>query len=306
MSGKLFLIGTPIGNLGDVTLRAVETLKAVERLYAEDTRRTRTLLSHLAIEGKKLLSLHAHSSERAVRTAIEILESGSDVGLVTDAGMPSVSDPGSELVRAAHAAGVTVQVIPGPSAVTTAVAASGLVDGGFTFLGFLPRKGTKRAEALGLIADNPLPTVLFESPHRVEDTLGDLAELCGPRKVAICRELTKKFEEILVEDLEVVATPGYRQTWLGELTLVVEGRSGERRAPEEGFDLEERARSLLASGLSSREATRELGRQLAAAGVKMSRRDVYSGVLRASAAADADEPDEAGAFDTPLEPSEDE
>src|SRR5690606_9262743 len=199
MAGRLSLVGTPIGNLGDITLRAIERLKVVSRIYAEDTRRTRALLSSLGIEGKRLLSLHAHSSERAVETAVEILEGGDDVALVTDAGMPGVSDPGFELVQKARAQGIIIDVIPGPSAVTASVALSGLVQNAFVFLGFLPRKGAKRKETLRRIAVSDLPTVLFESPHRMKDTLSDLALLCEPtRQVAICRELTKKYEETIV------------------------------------------------------------------------------------------------------------
>src|SRR6187431_2109015 len=131
MSGRLYLIGTPIGNLGDITLRAVETLKAVDRIYAEDTRRSRILLNHLEVLGKKLLSLHAHSTERELQAALDALLAGESLALITDAGMPGVSDPGSQLVRLARKNGALVTVIPGPSAVTSAVALSGLVDGPF-------------------------------------------------------------------------------------------------------------------------------------------------------------------------------
>ena len=282
MPGRLFLVGTPIGNLGDVTLRAVETLKSVTRVYAEDTRRTLVLLSHLGIQGKKLLSLHAHSSERAIRTAVEILSGGDDVALVTDAGMPSVSDPGSELVRACRAAAIEVVVIPGPSAVTTAVAASGLVDGGFAFLGFLPRKGSKRAEVLASIAESRIPTVLFESPHRMHETLVDLEKACGARSIAICRELTKKFEEVVVAPLDVVSRPDYRAEWMGEFTLVVSAEERGTQTVDDAIDLDERARALLARGLSVREATQELTRQMATSGVKVSKRDVYARVLLAA------------------------
>ena len=199
MTGRLSLIGTPIGNLGDITYRAVLRLTEVTRIYAEDTRRTRVLLSHLGLEGKKLLSLNAHSTERTLATAVEILSNGEDIALVTDAGMPGVSDPGTELVRGARAAGIEIEVLPGPSAVTAAVALCGLVDGPFTFVGFLPRKGTKRKEALMRIAKSPIPVILFESPHRMKETLSDFASVCeSTRQVAVCRELTKKFEETLV------------------------------------------------------------------------------------------------------------
>ena len=140
----LFVIGTPIGNLGDITLRAIDTLREVTHVAAEDTRRTRQLLSHLDIHGKQLVALDAHASEKRVAGLVERLVAGESVALVTDAGMPSVSDPGTALVRAAIEKGVTVTVIPGPSAVTAAVALSGLVEGPFLFLGFLPNTHTQR------------------------------------------------------------------------------------------------------------------------------------------------------------------
>lgn len=278
MTGRLYLIGTPIGHLGDITLRAIETLRAVGRIYAEDTRRSRVLLQHLGIEGKKLLSLHAHSSDRAIETAISILREGDDIALVTDAGMPSISDPGTELVRAAHEAGLNVTIIPGPSAVTSAVALSGLVDGPFSFFGFLPRKGKKRGDALRWITESRIPVVLFESPHRVQETLVDLARACGPRPVAICRELTKKFEEVIVSTLDHVSQADFRKEWLGELTLVVSGDDDREPITEEDFDLEARARALLQGDHSVRETTQLLTGQAQQAGLKLSRREIYARV----------------------------
>src|SRR5690606_34216078 len=148
MTGTLHLVGTPIGNLGDITQRAIATLQVVDHVFAEDTRRTRALLTALGIRGKSVSALHAHSSSKMLATALEILREGRDVALVTDAGMPGISDPGRALVQAARSAGAHVTAEPGPSAVTMAVALSGLVDGPFLFLGFLPRKGRARVEAL--------------------------------------------------------------------------------------------------------------------------------------------------------------
>lgn len=283
MSGRLSLVGTPIGNLGDITFRAVETLKEADRIYAEDTRRTRVLLSHLGIEGKRLLSLHAHSTERDIATAIEILQEGLRVVLVTDAGMPSVSDPGSPVVRAAREAGIEVTVIPGPSAVTTAIALSGLVDGGFSFLGFVPRKGKKRREVLHSIATAPHPTVLFESPHRVLDTIVDLREAChDTTRIAVCRELTKRFEEVQVVTLgEAVALPCVTEAQ-GEFTLVIEGGA---RAPEEAakIDVEARARQLLEAGSSVRDASTQIVKELGKNGEKVHKRDIYARVQKTRA-----------------------
>lgn len=297
MTGRLSLIGTPIGNLGDITYRAVERLKEVSRIYAEDTRRTRTLLSHLGIEGKKLLSLHAHSSERTIATAVEILAGGEDIALVTDAGMPSISDPGTELVRGARQAGASIDVLPGPSAVTAAVALSGLVDGPFTFAGFLPRKGTKRKEAISRVCRSPIPVVLFESPHRMKETLADLSSACeGTRSIAVCRELTKKFEETLVLPLAEIAAGDFRDQWQGELTLVVDRAPADATVDQDQeFDWEARARMLILEGKSAKDVTSTLVRELQKRGEKASRRNVYQQVLellKADRTAEHDSSDE--------------
>jgi len=280
MPGQLSVVGTPIGNLGDITQRALETLRTVSHVFAEDTRRTRALLTHFGIDGKKVLSLHAHSSERALEVALEVLESGHSAALVSDAGMPTVSDPGAELVRRARQAGIRVEVVPGPSAVTAAVALSGLVAGPFSFLGFLPRKGGQRREALRSIASSRMPTVVFESAQRLTDTLQDLAEACGTeRRVAVCRELTKQFEEALVLPLsELLAL---ERQWRGEITLVVAEADGAPEQPDE-VDLDERIRALLDSGVSTRDATAQLSAELARAGQRMPKKDLYARVLLAA------------------------
>lgn len=288
MSGRAFLVGTPIGHLGDITLRAIETLRNASRIYAEDTRRTQVLLSHLGIDGKKLISLNAHASERALASVVEILRSGEDIAVVTDAGMPSVSDPGTELVRAIRAANFEVSAIPGPSAVTTAVAVSGLVDAGFTFLGFLPRKGAKRRAALARLVRSDLPTVFFESPHRIADTLTELCELAPERRIALCRELTKKFEEVRVVTVAEAATPGFKDEWLGELTVVL-AAAEEAETGDDDFDLDARARALLGSGGSVREVTLTLQGEALRAGMKVRKQGLYARVqLLADAPSDDD------------------
>jgi len=278
MNGELWLIGTPIGNLGDMTFRGVESLKAAGRIYAEDTRRTRTLLSHFGIEGKSLLSLHAHSPERDIAAAIEMMTAGENVALVTDAGMPGISDPGSALVRASRASGLVVRVVPGPSAVTTAVALSGMIDGPFSFLGFLPRKGSKRRKLLRGIAHSPMPTVLFEAPHRVSETMDDLLACCGPdRKVAICRELTKKFEETRVIALGDTQLDQFDLNLQGEFSLVVD-RAADDASHEDELDLDELARSFLAQGLSVRDVAAQLQNEITRIGGKRSKREIYARV----------------------------
>lgn len=280
MPGRLSLVGTPIGNLGDITYRAAERLREVGRIYAEDTRRTRVLLSHLGILGKPLLTLNAHASDQAIQSCIETLLAGEDIALVTDAGMPTVSDPGADLVRAARLVNVQVDVYPGPSAVSSAVALSGLVDGPFSFLGFLPRKGTKRAEAMRRLGTSPLPVVFFESPHRMHETLRDLKDACGEdRCIAICRELTKKYEETLVLSLGEVSAPNFRETWQGEFTLVLSKSPDPQTESEEEYDINERATALLGQGNSVKDTAQVLSKELARRGEKVSRRDLYARVL---------------------------
>jgi 16S rRNA (cytidine1402-2'-O)-methyltransferase len=194
---RLLLVGTPIGNLGDLTLRAIETLRAVPTLAAEDTRRTRALLTHLAIGDKRLFSLDAHATQRDVDRLLDRVVAGEDVAFVTDAGMPAVSDPGRRLVARAAERGIAVAVVPGPSAVTAAIALSGLVDAGFRFAGFLPRGRGRRRAVLADLAASDEPVVLFEAPGRMRDTLRDLAALEPARAACVCREITKLHEEVV-------------------------------------------------------------------------------------------------------------
>ena len=196
MSGVLFVLGTPIGNLGDITRRAVDTLAMVDRVVAEDTRRTRALLSHLGITGKPLECIDANAPLSRMQKVVEFLCAGQRVALVTDAGMPGISDPGARLVTSAVEAGIEIQVVPGPSSVTAALALSGLVEGPFYFMGFLPRQGKRRRAALDRVTRTSDPVVLFESPQRIGATLGELALLQPERAAVVCRELTKVHEEV--------------------------------------------------------------------------------------------------------------
>jgi len=196
LSGVLFVLGTPIGNLGDITRRAVDTLAMVDRVVAEDTRRTRALLSHLGITGKPLECIDANAPLSRMQKVVEFLCAGQRVALVTDAGMPGISDPGARLVTSAVEAGVEIQVVPGPSSVTAALALSGLVEGPFYFMGFLPRQGKRRRAALDRVTRTSDPVVLFESPQRIGATLGELALLQPERAAVVCRELTKVHEEV--------------------------------------------------------------------------------------------------------------
>lgn len=216
--GALYVVATPIGNLGDLSQRALEVLRSVDRIAAEDTRRTRQLLTHFAITGKMLDALHEHSSERDVARLVEHLTGGASVAVVSDAGTPVVSDPGAALVKAAIAAGIRVVPIPGASAVLAALVASGLAAGGFRFCGFLPREGKERREAIATVCATPEPVILYESPERTTATLGDLAEAMPERTAAVARELTKLHEEIVRGTLRELSS---RHEWRGEIAIVL-------------------------------------------------------------------------------------
>lgn len=272
----LYVVATPIGNLGDLTQRARETLALVTRIFAEDTRRTRALLTHLGIAGKPVIRVDANIADERVERLIEALVPGESAAVVSDAGVPGVSDPGSALVRAAAARGMRVVAIPGASALTTAIAASGLVEGAFSFLAFLPRHGKKRRLALERVAKSAEPIVLFEAPQRLPETLRDLAELCPARRVAVCRELTKLHEEIVRGTLaELAAT---EREWLGEATLVL-GAHSVADEPESELSQAEVEAELLAR-LEKGAHPRDLSIEFAAR-LGIPRRDAYARVLAA-------------------------
>jgi 16S rRNA (cytidine1402-2'-O)-methyltransferase len=195
--GRIVLVGTPIGNLGDLSPRAVHTLAGADLIACEDTRVTRKLLSHAGITGRRLVAMHAHNEAASAAGLVAEAAAGKVVAVVTDAGMPGVSDPGARVVTAAAAAGVTVEVVPGPSAVLAALVLSGLATDRFSFEGFLPRKGREKGARLAAIAASPQTVVVFESPHRVRVTVQNLEAACGAdRAVAVARELTKLHEEV--------------------------------------------------------------------------------------------------------------
>jgi 16S rRNA (cytidine1402-2'-O)-methyltransferase len=269
----LFVVGTPIGNLSDITPRMRDALAASSRVFAEDTRRTKALLSHLGISGKKVERYDAHATQGRVAALASGIADGESAALVTDAGVPGVSDPGAELVRAAAATGVRIVPIPGPSAITAALAASGLVSGPFSFLAFLPRHGAKRRSALERLRDSDVPVVLFEAPSRVGDTLRELAELDPARPAALCRELTKVHEEVIHATLGELAE--LDRDWLGEVTLVVGERSGEAKArTPEPADVDREIKGRLARGVHPRDLSIELARKLGIA-----RRAAYERIL---------------------------
>jgi len=252
VAGALYVVATPLGNLGDLSPRAAETLKRVAVVAAEDTRHTRPLLAHVGSRAE-LVSVHAHSSEAALERVLRRLTQGQDVALVTDAGTPAVSDPGVALVSLARERGIPVVTIPGPTAVAAALAVSGLPADRHLFLGFLPRKGGERRRLLETIAESEWTVVLFEAPNRVAELLSDLADACGgERRAAVSRELTKIYEE--TKDGTLADLAGYyaEAPARGEVTVVVAG-TGKPRARVERPDPHTLARSLLAEGLTRKD-----------------------------------------------------
>lgn len=256
----LYIVGTPIGNLEDLTPRAARILSEVSLVAAEDTRVTRRLLSHLGIR-PRTTSFHQHNWRAKLDGVLAELAEG-DVALVTDAGMPGISDPGSELVVAASNAGFKVEVVPGPSAVTSALALSGFAGDAFTFLGFLPRRKKDRLFSLRAVLDSPVPQVIFEAPHRLRATLTDLDAVFGDRPLAVCRELTKLHEEVFrgtaAEGLSHFDSPR------GEVVIVIQGRPADASphsntaSAEDESDVEEELRLQLSQlkqdGVKAKEA----------------------------------------------------
>jgi 16S rRNA (cytidine1402-2'-O)-methyltransferase len=257
-AATLYIVATPLGNLGDLSGRATEVLRTVPVVAAEDTRRTRGLLTHLDAS-PTLISYHAHSKTARLQALLDILGDGRDVALVTDAGTPGVSDPGTDLVEAARQAGFSVVPIPGPSAVATALSAAGLPGDRYLFLGFIPRKGGDRARLLARAAAEEWSVVFFEAPPRLGALLRDLATAAGPaRRVVVARELTKIHEEFRAGTLGELADYYSDIDPKGELTIVLEGTGTPPVPADRTEDAVEQATALLADGLSRREVVRRL------------------------------------------------
>lgn len=268
--GTLHLVATPIGNLEDVTQRALRTLREADLVFAEDTRRTRVLLDRYDVDARPL-SLHAHNEVARIPKALETLEAGGSVALVSDAGTPLVSDPGERLVAAAVAAGHEVIAVPGASAVLAALAVSGLSAASFVFLGFLPRKSGPRRELLSAYRDRPETLILFESPRRLADTLRQLVEAWGQRTASVSRELTKRHETTVRGTLDELALH-FESEVKGEVTIVVGGAAPAPRPRVE--DLDAAIREHLAGGDGVSQIASELARDAG-----LPRREVYTRVL---------------------------
>ena len=278
-SGRLVLAATPMGQVDDASTRLRQALETADIVAAEDTRRTRALAQSLGVTiTGSVVSYYDQVEAARTPALLDAVREGRTVLLVTDAGMPSVSDPGHKIVAACAAAGLRVTALPGPSAVTTALAVSGLPSDRFGFEGFAPRKRQARLDWLGQLVDEPRTVVFFDSPHRLADTLADAVEVLGPdREAAVCRELTKTYEEIRrgrLAELAEWSAQGVR----GEITVVL--APGERRVPAVD-DLVEQAEQLVAGGLRLKEACAQVTE-----GTGVSRRDIYEAVLAARSGSD--------------------
>jgi len=274
VAGTLYLVGTPIGNLGDVTDRARETLAEVDLVAAEDTRRTGRLLAGLGVKARMLSFFEGNEAER-IPELVRTLKEGSDVAVVSDAGMPGLSDPGYRLVAACVEEGIEVDVIPGPSAVVSALVVSGLPTDRFVFEGFLPRSGKSRSQRLEALAGEARTIVLFESPRRVKTTLSDLLAACGDRRVALVRELTKLHQEVIRGRLSEVLEQIESRELQGEVVLVVEG--GQQQRPPKEEEAVRLASALVRDGLRKREAARQVSELT---GIPAGR--IYEGLVRRS------------------------
>ena len=273
-AGKLFLVATPIGNLDDMTFRAVQCLKEVDLIACEDTRHSRILLDHYGIT-TRTTSYHEHNKYDKAADLVLQMQKGVNVAVITDAGTPGISDPGEELVRQARQAGIEVTSHPGASAVITALSMSGLSSRRFVFEGFLPAEKKERREALTRLEPEMRTIAVYEAPHRIRKTLAELLEVLGNRKIRICRELTKKFEEVLEMTIEGALEYFEVTEPKGEMVLIIEGLNHEdaqARAQQkwDQISIREHVDHYRARGMEEKEAMKEAAKDRG-----ISKRDVY-------------------------------
>ena len=269
MPGTLTLVGTPIGNLSDFSPRAIAALEACDFIAAEDTRVSLTLLNHFGIR-KPLVSYFEHNKRERGEMICRKLEAGENAVLVTDAGMPAISDPGEELVAQCHERGIPVTVVPGPSAVITALAVSGMPTGRFTFEGFLSVNRRSRREHLEALVGEQRTMVFYEAPHKLASTLEDMLEALGNRRLCLVRELTKMHEEIIRTTLAEAAVRFRNEAARGEFVVILEGATPEETPPPTPEQAAELARDYVAEGLSPSDAARR-----AAAETGLKKGDIY-------------------------------
>ena len=263
----LYIVGTPLGNLEDLSPRAARILREADRVACEDTRRTGRLLEHLGIK-KPLVSCHEHNEEARAAELVERIAAGESVALASDAGMPLISDPGYRVVRAVIEAGLPVVPIPGPDAATTALVLSGLPADSYRFVGFLPAKSGQRRKALEGLAQEDATLVFYEAPHRIRKTLADARDVLGDRPAALLRELTKMHEEALRGTLgEILREAESRENLRGEMVLVV---ARAEKAPVSSLSLDERVEELIAGGTARMDAIKQAARERG-----LSKREAY-------------------------------
>ena len=256
MNNKLYVVGTPIGNLGDLSPRAVETLESVDFIAAEDTRVTLKLLNHFGIK-KEMVSYFEHNKRERGEVITSRILQGESCAIVTDAGMPAISDPGEDLVRMCHELGIAVESVPGPTAFATALAISGMNTGRFTFEGFLSVSKKSRREHLEELVGERRTMVFYEAPHKLSATLDDMLQYFGDRQIAIVREITKIHEEVIRTTLAEASARYHEEKPKGEIVLIIEGK----KEDENGITLEEaveKARHLVENGMSINNAAKEV------------------------------------------------
>ena len=279
MNGKLYLVPTPIGNLKDITLRALEVLNMVDLIAAEDTRHSLRLLNHFNIK-KTLISYHMHNEQGRSENIIDILKQGKNIALVSDAGTPGISDPGSVIVLKCIEENIEFEVLPGATAITTALVYSGLNAEKFIFIGFLPRENKERGPIIQELTQRKETLIFYEAPHRLRDTLQFLRDNLGNRKIAVCRELTKLHEEILRMNIEEVIAHYVVKDPRGEYVLVIEGKSQEEITKEEnakweGLTVEEHIKKYIDGGISKKDAVKRVAKDR-----RMSKSEIYKYSLK--------------------------
>lgn len=276
--GMLYLVATPIGNLEDITFRAIRTLKEVDFIAAEDTRQTVKLLNHFEIK-KPLVSYYEHNKKEKGNYLVNQLLEGKNIALVSDAGTPGISDPGEDLVKLCIENGIQVTMIPGPVAAITGLVASGLPAGRFAFEGFLTMNKRARKERLASLKNEPRTMVFYEAPHKLEHTLKDMLEVLGNRKIVLARELTKRFEEFIRCDLVSAIEKYSNESPKGEFVLMVEGINEEevsenRKKDWNSIGLREHMELYISQGFDKKDAMKKVAEDRG-----ISKRDVYNGLL---------------------------
>lgn len=273
MSGKLYVVGTPIGNLSDFSPRAVETLASVDFIAAEDTRVTLKLLNHFEIK-KPMVSYFEHNRRERGEIILERIKSGENCAIVTDAGMPAISDPGEDLVNLCLSNGITVESVPGPTAFTTAMAMSGLPSGRFTFEGFLSVNKPSRREHLEEIASERRTMVFYEAPHKLTATLKDLYKYLGDRRIALIKELTKIHETVERTTLSEACEKYSAQTPKGEFVIVIEGSTEPKQKEVSLDEAVALAKGLVENGMAINDAAKEIAKE-----TKLKKGDIYKALL---------------------------